>query len=187
MRMINKILLSLIAVLCLDATVTAQNKQVSGTVTDPAGAPVVGATVLVEGTTIGSTTDASGHFSLNAPEDAKLNISFIGYEPQQVDVAGRTHIPVSLKEDSHTIDDVVVTAMGMHIGELIGGTMIIENIFAWPGVGRYAVSAIFNRDYPVIQCFTLMMVTVFVLANLAVDVLNAALDPRLRRHEEVSA
>jgi len=50
MRMINKILLSLIAVLCLDATVTAQNKQVSGTVTDPAGAPVVGATVLVEGT-----------------------------------------------------------------------------------------------------------------------------------------
>lgn len=54
------------------------------------------------------------------------------------------------------------------------------------GVGRYAVSAIFNRDYPVIQCFTLMMVTVFVLANLAVDVLNAALDPRLRRHEEVS-
>ena len=58
MRMINKILLSLIAVLCLDATVTAQNKQVSGTVTDPAGVPVVGATVLVEGTTIGSTTDA---------------------------------------------------------------------------------------------------------------------------------
>ena len=80
----------------------------------------------------------------------------------------------------------VVTAMGMHIGELIGGTMIIENIFA-ARVGRYAVSAIFNRDYPVIQCFTLMMVTVFVLANLAVDVLNAALDPRLRRHEEVSA
>ncbi|MEN1606988.1 ABC transporter permease subunit, partial [Pseudomonas aeruginosa] len=52
----------------------------------------------------------------------------------------------------------MITAVGMHIGELIGGTMIIENIFAWPGVGRYAVSAIFNRDYPVIQCFTLMMV-----------------------------
>lgn len=80
----------------------------------------------------------------------------------------------------------VVTALGMHIGELIGGTMIIENIFAWPGVGRYAVSAIFNRDYPVIQCFTLMMVAVFVLANLAVDLLNAALDPRLRRHEEAA-
>ncbi|TCV99253.1 nickel ABC transporter permease subunit NikB [Biostraticola tofi] len=77
----------------------------------------------------------------------------------------------------------MVTALGMHIGELIGGTMIIESIFAWPGVGRYAVSAIFNRDYPVIQCFTLMMVTVFVVCNLLVDLLNVALDPRIRRHE----
>ncbi|WP_438334758.1 nickel ABC transporter permease subunit NikB [Edwardsiella tarda] len=81
----------------------------------------------------------------------------------------------------------IVTAVGMHIGELIGGTMIIENIFAWPGVGRYAVSAIFNRDYPVIQCFTLIMVVVFVLCNLAVDLLNAALDPRIRRHEGAQA
>ncbi|GAB4591771.1 nickel ABC transporter permease [Edwardsiella tarda] len=81
----------------------------------------------------------------------------------------------------------IVTAVGMHIGELIGGTMIIENIFAWPGVGRYAVSAIFNRDYPVIQCFTLIMVVVFVLCNLAVDLLNAALDPRIRRHEGAPA
>ena len=77
----------------------------------------------------------------------------------------------------------MITAVGMHIGELIGGTMIIENIFAWPGIGRYAVSAIFNRDYPVIQCFTLIMVVVFALCNLAVDLVNAALDPRIRRHE----
>ncbi len=77
----------------------------------------------------------------------------------------------------------MITAVGMHIGELIGGTMIIENIFAWPGVGRYAVSAIFNRDYPVIQCFTLMMVIVFVVCNLMVNLLNAALDPRIRCHE----
>jgi len=77
----------------------------------------------------------------------------------------------------------VVTAIGMHIAELIGGTMIIANIFAWPGIGRYAVSAIFNRDYPGIQCFTLVMVVVFALCNLTVDLLNAALDPRIRRHE----
>ncbi|MCG5042508.1 nickel ABC transporter permease subunit NikB [Enterobacteriaceae bacterium 155047] len=81
----------------------------------------------------------------------------------------------------------MITAIGMHIGELIGGTMIIENIFAWPGVGRYAVSAIFNRDYPVIQCFTLIMVIVFALCNLTVDVVNAALDPRIRRHEGAHA
>lgn len=77
----------------------------------------------------------------------------------------------------------VITALGMHVGELIGGTMIIESIFAWPGIGRYAVSAIFNRDYPVIQCFTLVMVAVFALCNLLVDVLSAALDPRIRHHE----
>lgn len=80
----------------------------------------------------------------------------------------------------------LTTALGMHIGELIGGTLIIESIFAWPGIGRYAVSAIFNRDYPVIQCFSLLMVTVFVVCNLAVDILNACLDPRVRSHEGVT-
>lgn len=81
----------------------------------------------------------------------------------------------------------VITALGMHIGELLGGTLIIENIFAWPGVGRYAVSAIMNRDYPVIQCFTLLMVTIFVICNLAVDLLHFWLDPRIRHHEERAA
>lgn len=78
----------------------------------------------------------------------------------------------------------VITALGMHIGELLGGTLIIENIFAWPGVGRYAVSAIFNRDYPVIQCVTLLMVCIFVVSNLIVDLLHIWLDPRTRHHEE---
>ncbi|MBF4179831.1 nickel ABC transporter permease subunit NikB [Lelliottia nimipressuralis] len=115
-----------------------------------------------------------------------------------LDVAGQRHVTwarlrgLSHKqtERRHILRNAslpMITAVGMHIGELIGGTMIIENIFAWPGVGRYAVSAIFNRDYPVIQCFTLIMVVVFVLCNLAVDVLNAALDPRIRRHEGAHA
>lgn len=115
-----------------------------------------------------------------------------------LDVAGQRHVTwarlrgLSHKqtERHHILRNAslpMITAVGMHIGELIGGTMIIENIFAWPGVGRYAVSAIFNRDYPVIQCFTLIMVVVFVLCNLAVDVLTAALDPRIRRHEGAHA
>lgn len=77
----------------------------------------------------------------------------------------------------------IVTATGMHLGELIGGTLVVESIFAWPGVGRYAVSAIGNKDFPVIQCFTLMMVVVFVLCNLIVDILSAALNPQLRLGE----
>jgi nickel transport system permease protein len=74
----------------------------------------------------------------------------------------------------------VVTATGMHIGELIGGTLVIETIFGWPGLGRFTVSAIYNRDYPVLQCFTLLMVLIFVLCNLVVDILYAWLDPRIR-------
>lgn len=74
----------------------------------------------------------------------------------------------------------VVTAVGMHIGEMLGGAVVVEIIFAWPGLGGYAVSAIYNRDYPVMQCFILMMTVIFVLCNLIVDVLYAWLDPRIR-------
>jgi nickel transport system permease protein len=74
----------------------------------------------------------------------------------------------------------VVTAVGMHIGELLGGAVVVEIIFAWPGVGRYAVSSIYNRDFPVMQCFTLMMTLIFVVCNLVVDILYAWLDPRIR-------
>ncbi len=74
----------------------------------------------------------------------------------------------------------VVTATGMHVGELLGGALVVETIFSWPGIGRYAVSAIYDRDYPVIQCFTLVMTVVFVLCNLAVDLAYAWLDPRIR-------
>lgn len=73
-----------------------------------------------------------------------------------------------------------VTAIGLHVGELIGGAMIVEIVFGWPGVGRYALQAISNRDFPVLQGFILMMTSVFVLCNLAVDIAYAWLDPRIR-------
>jgi len=78
----------------------------------------------------------------------------------------------------------VVTAIGMYIGEILGGTVVAEVIFAWPGIGRYTVTAINNRDFPVIQCFILMMTVIFVLCNLITDILYAALDPRIRYNEE---
>lgn len=90
-------------------------------------------------------------------------------------------------ERSHILRNAwlpVITAIGMHIGELLGGALIIESIFSWPGVGRYAVSAIMNRDYPVIQCFTLLMVVIFVLCNLIVDIIYAIADPRIRLSAE---
>lgn len=78
----------------------------------------------------------------------------------------------------------VVTALGMHIGEVLGGAVVAEVIFAWPGVGRYMVSAIFNRDFPVMQCFILMMTAIFVLCNLFTDIIYAAIDPRMRLANE---
>jgi len=81
----------------------------------------------------------------------------------------------------------VVTAVGMHVGELLGGAVVVESIFSWPGVGRFAVSSIYNRDYPVMQCFLLFMVMIFVICNLTVDICYALLDPRIRQGGEEQA
>ncbi|MGJ7087559.1 nickel ABC transporter permease subunit NikB [Morganella morganii] len=112
-----------------------------------------------------------------------------------LEVAGQRHVRYArlrglsemTVERSHILRNAwlpVITAIGMHIGELLGGALIIESIFSWPGVGRYAVSAIMNRDYPVIQCFTLLMVVIFVLCNLIVDIIYAIADPRIRLSAE---
>ncbi|MDI6603609.1 MAG: ABC transporter permease [Thermoanaerobacteraceae bacterium] len=73
-----------------------------------------------------------------------------------------------------------VTLFGMSFGHLLGGAVIIETIFAWPGVGKFAVDSIFNRDYPVIQGYSLFMAVIFVLINLIVDISYFFIDPRIR-------
>lgn len=74
----------------------------------------------------------------------------------------------------------LVTAFGMHIGELFGGALVIENIFAYPGIGRYAVNAIYNSDYPIIQAFILLMCFVFIFINLIIDIVYKLIDPRIK-------
>ncbi len=74
-----------------------------------------------------------------------------------------------------------ITALGMSIPKLIAGTVVVENIFAWPGIGRLCVTAIYNRDYPIIQAYILIMALLFVVCNLLVDIFSAVLDPRMRR------
>jgi len=74
----------------------------------------------------------------------------------------------------------VTTIVGLQFGALLGGAFIIENIFGWPGVGRLAVQAIFNRDFPVVQGTVLLVAVAYLLSNLVVDVLYAWLDPRIR-------
>ncbi|MEF3353148.1 ABC transporter permease subunit [Paenibacillus sp. GYB006] len=74
-----------------------------------------------------------------------------------------------------------IAALGMSIPKLIAGTVIVENIFAWPGVGRLCITAIFNHDYPIIQAYVLLMAVLFVGCNLLVDIITMLLDPRLRK------
>ena len=110
--MVRKILLSLIAVLGLCVYGFAQNRQVSGKVADAEGKPVAGATVMVDGTSTGTTTGTDGKFTIAAPADATLAVSFIGYETRKVAVAGKTHVEVVMHEDAQAIENVVVTAFG---------------------------------------------------------------------------
>ena len=74
----------------------------------------------------------------------------------------------------------IVTIVGIELGTLLGGSVITETIFAWPGVGRLSVQAIYNRDYPVVQAAVFTLSATFVLVNLFVDVLYTYLDPRIR-------
>lgn len=74
----------------------------------------------------------------------------------------------------------IVTVMGIQLGHLLSGAVATEVVFAWPGVGRLAVTSIFQRDYPVVQAVVLMVAALYVLLNLAVDVLYAWIDPKIR-------
>jgi peptide/nickel transport system permease protein len=74
----------------------------------------------------------------------------------------------------------VVTLIGLQFGTLLGGAVVTETIFAWPGVGRLAVQSIFVRDYPVVQAGVLVLALSFVALNLLVDLLYGTLDPRIR-------
>lgn len=89
-----------------------QSKKVTGTVTDEFG-PVAGASVFIKGTTIGTTTDMDGKFTLDVPQGATISISFLGYTSQHVKYTGQTILDVVLKEDTQKINEVVVTAMGI--------------------------------------------------------------------------
>jgi peptide/nickel transport system permease protein len=73
-----------------------------------------------------------------------------------------------------------VTITGLSIGELLGGAILTETIFDWPGMGKYVVDSVGFLDFPAIMGFTLVVALVYVLVNLAVDVLYAFLDPQIR-------
>lgn len=105
------ILSGLLMVLSANAQ-TGTQINVSGSVTDVNGEPLIGVNILVEGTSTGTVTDYDGNFQLRVPADAVLNISYIGYRPQQVAVNNSTTIQIVLVEDTELLDELVVIGYG---------------------------------------------------------------------------
>lgn len=93
------------------------NHKVTGRVVDSAGEPLIGATIMVEGTKVGAVTDIDGNFTINTTSKAKLVISYVGYTTQTILVGDKTTIDVTLKEVANTMNEVVVTALGIKRAE----------------------------------------------------------------------
>ena len=110
--MVRKVLIILAAVMASFATAAAQDLKITGTVTDQTGYPLEGATVLVRGTTKGTTTDAEGRYMLNATQDAEIVVSYLGYLSQSKKADGKSQLDFVLMEDTNFLDDVIVVAYG---------------------------------------------------------------------------
>lgn len=93
--------------------VQQQKNTVAGTVTDAAGEPIIGASIVVKGTSRGTVSDADGYFTLSAPQGTTLEVSCIGFEKKTIKVPASGKVSVMLNEDSRSLGDVVVTAMGI--------------------------------------------------------------------------
>ena len=93
---------------------------------------------------------------------------------------GVSEPPVVWKHALRNASIPIITIVGIELGTLLGGSVITETIFAWPGVGRLSVQAIFNRDYPVVQAAVFLLATTFVVVNFLVDITYTYLDPRIR-------
>ena len=129
----NRILKSLqkplvtLFLLCLFPMGALAQNVVKGTVNDEAGEPIIGATVKVSGSNAGSITDFDGKFSVQAGSNATLEISYVGYVPQKVKVAGQNDITVVLKEDAQMLNDVVVIGYGTMKKSDISGSVATIN------------------------------------------------------------
>ncbi|MDE6061290.1 MAG: carboxypeptidase-like regulatory domain-containing protein, partial [Duncaniella sp.] len=106
-------------------SLSAQTRKITGTVTDDAGDPMPGVSVLIKGTNQGAATDLDGKYSLNANTGAVLEFSYIGYLTQTVTVGERSVINVTMREDVKALDEVVVVAYGTASKESLTGSVAV--------------------------------------------------------------
>ena len=128
----------------------AQNRnQVSGRVTDAAGEPLVGATVVVVGTTTGTTTDIDGNYAINAPTAGQLKFSYIGYAEQTVEIGTQSVINITLQDDSQVLKDVVVIGYGtMEKKSVTSSITSIKSDDLTAGMGGSTIATVLQGKVP---------------------------------------
>ena len=108
----------------------------------------------------------------------------VGWQPYHIKDLSKTYIlgerAVVLRHALRNATIPVLTVIGLQIGTLLGGAVITESVFAWPGMGKLVVDAIYFRDFPVVQTVLILSATIFVVINLLVDALYTVVDPRIR-------
>ena len=130
-RSLRFVLMTVASMILSVGAIWAQNVKVSGTVTDKTGEPLIGVYVMVQGTTTGTSTDFDGKYVLEAPANGSLVFQLMGMTEQVVAINNRSVVDVVMEEDAVLLDDVVVTALG---------TAVIDIIFRFLGKS-------INRDY----------------------------------------
>jgi len=108
--------LGLVLILSMITSAFSQEKTISGVVSDQSGLPLPGATVLIKGTTTGTSTDFDGNYTINVSQGETLIISFVGYSTQEITVGTSNTINVQLAESAEALEEVVVTAQGIKRG-----------------------------------------------------------------------
>ena len=124
-----KLFFMVMAMLLASAAANAQNMTVTGVVTDSNDVPVIGATVMVEGTQTGTSTDVDGAFKISVPANGTLVVSIIGYATETVPVEGRSFIAVQVKEDAEFLDGTIVIGYGsgQKIGNIVGSVTTVSS------------------------------------------------------------
>ena len=107
--------------------IAQQGKVVTGTITDSKGEAIIGANVLVKGSSLGTTTDFDGKYSLEVPAGAVLQVSYIGYLSKEVAVGNQSNINIVLTEDTQTLDEVVVVGYGTQRKSDVTGSISVAN------------------------------------------------------------
>ena len=147
-NLFSRLCLVVACILCISVTANAQNKQISGTIVDSGGEPIIGANVQVKGTTIGNISDIDGNFSFDAPSTGTLVISYIGYKTQEV-ALGKNVYQITLQEDSEMLDEVVVVAYGQQKkATLTGSVAQVKGDEVLKGKATTSVAAALQGEIP---------------------------------------